>query len=135
MVIGLGVVDAPMVGVRLTDAGTETEILPWVRVVRHQPYQGDSKVDRNRVFGIDIVHKEFLGTYVETHVKPFAEEFSRLALKHAHELADARGFVPSMGENSWTDIEGRLQPASFGTGRKRAQAVLKRIAGIFSKGK
>jgi len=135
MVIGLGILDAPMVGVRLTNRGTETEILPWVRVVRHQPCPDDNKVERSQVLGIDIVHKDFLATYVDNHARPFAEEFSRLALKHAHVLADARGFVPSMGKNSWTDIEGRLQPASFGTGGKRVRAVLKRFRGIFPKKK
>lgn len=133
MVIGLGVLDAPMVGVRLTESGNDMEILPWVRVVRHQACSGEDKTERSQVFGIDIVHKEYLETYVNQHVKPFAEEFSQLALKHANELADARAFVPSMGENSWTDIEARLRPASLGTGGKRLRASLKRIADLFGK--
>jgi len=133
MVIGLAILDAPMVGVRLTETGNETEILPWVRIVRHQPLDGENKAKRSQVLGIDVVHKDYLRTYVDQHVAPFAKEFSALALKHAHELADARGFVPSMGENSWTEIEPRLQRASFGTGGKRFKGTLKRISSVFKK--
>jgi len=133
MVIGLAILDAPMVGVRLTETGNVTEILPWVRIVRHQACDGENKAERSQILGIDVIHKDYLRTYVDQHVTPFAEEFSALALKHAHELADARGFAPSMGENSWTEIESRLQRASFGTGGKRYKATLKRILSVFKK--
>lgn len=135
MVIGLGVLDAPMIGVRLTDSGSEFELLPWVRVVRHQPCRGNNKFERSNVFGIDIVHKEYLATYVEQHVNPFAKEFSQLAIKHAHVLSEARGFVTSMGKNSFTEIEPRLQRVSLETRRKRINAVLTRFTRLFSKSK
>jgi len=133
MVIGLAILDAPMVGVRLTETGNYTEILPWVRIVRHQPWKGENKAEQSQVLGIDVVRKDYLRTYVDQHVTPLAKEFSALALKHAHELADARGFVSSMGENSWTEIEPRLQRASFRTGGKRFKATLKRISSVFKK--
>jgi hypothetical protein len=133
MVIGLGIIDAPMIGVRLNASGYKTELLPWVRVIRHQPWKGRHKYDCSRVFGIEIVHKDYLTTYIEQHLKPFAEEFAHLVLKHAHVLADARGFIPSMGENSWTQIESRLQRVSFGSSRKRFGAVFRRIARFFRK--
>jgi hypothetical protein len=127
MVIGLGVLDAPMVGVRLTDTGAKAELLPWVRVVRHQPCDGDHKYDKSQVFGIDIVHKDYLEMYRDQHLMPFAAEFSHLVLKHPDVLAEARGFAKGLGENSWTDIEPRLQPATLQTGRKRCLATLKNI--------
>jgi hypothetical protein len=130
IVIGLGVLDAPMVGVCLTDSGTKSELLPWVRVVRHQPSNGVHKYDRSQVFGIDIVHKGYLGTYVDQHVMPFANEFSRLVLKYPDVLANARGFVSGMGENSWTNIEPRLQRAMLTTGRKRWKVVLSNLTAL-----
>lgn len=133
IIIGLGVLDAPMVGVRLTDSGTKSELLPWVRVVRHQPCDGSNKYDSSQVFGIDIVHKEYLRTYIDQHVMPFANEFSRLVLKHPDVLADARGFVAGMGENSWTDIEPRLQRATIVTGQKRWKAGFKNILSLLKK--
>lgn len=134
LTIGLAVLDAPMVGVRLTDSGTETELLPWVRVSRHQPSKAAHKNERSKVFGIDVVHRDYLRTYLDEHVKPFADEFSKLVLKHPDVLAEARGFVPGMGENSWTEIESRLRPATITSSAKRGSATLRRIAGLF-KGK
>jgi hypothetical protein len=133
IVIGLGILDAPMVGVRLTDSGTKTELLPWVRVVRHEPHDGHSKHDSTQVLGIDIVHKDYLGTYLDHHVMPFANEFTRLVLKHPDPLADTRGFVSGMGVNSWNDIEPRLQRATLGTGKKRWKAAIKNIMTLFRK--
>jgi len=135
MVIGLAILDAPMVGVRLTGTGSETEILPWARVVRHQPCDDEHKAERSQILGFDVVHKDYLMTYITEHVMPFAGAFSELVLKHTHELADARGFVSAMGENSWTEIEPRLQRASFGTGSKRFGATIKRIKNAFKRSK
>jgi hypothetical protein len=98
--------------------------------VRHQPSNGVHKYDRSQVYGIDIIHKEYLGTYVDQHVMPFANEFSRLVLKHPDVLANARGFVSGMGENSWTNIEPRLQRATLTTGRKRWKAVLNNLTAL-----
>ena len=127
MVIGLAVLDAPMVGVRLTNSGTKIELLPWVRVVRHQPADGANKYDRRNVIGIDLVHKEFLNNYIDGHVLPFANEFSSMVLKHPDVLADERGFVAGMGKSSWTNIEPRLQRATLASGKKRWNAGFKNI--------
>ena len=94
IVIGVGVLDAPMVGVRLTDSGTEIELLPWVRVVRHEPTGGVTKFDSSEVRGVEIVHKDYLNQYINHHALRFAGEFAQLALKHSDVLADAEGFVP-----------------------------------------
>jgi hypothetical protein len=130
IVIGLGILDAPMVGVRLTDSGTTTELLPWVRVVRHEPLEGHNRHDSSQLLGIDIVHKDYLGTYINQHVMPFANEFSRLVLKHPDPLADAQGFVSGMGANSWTDIEPRLQRATLRAGGKRGKAIIKNMLAL-----
>ena len=120
LVIGVGVLDAPMVGVRLTDSGPNTELLPWVRVVRHEPTGEASKYTSSRVRGVEIVHKDYLNQYVDRHALPFAREFAQLVLKHPDVLADAKGFVPGMGKNSWTEIETRLQRTTpSNRGRKR----------------
>lgn len=133
VVIGLGVIDAPMISVKVTDEGTELEMTPWVRVVRHQPCEGEHKYDRKQVLAVDIVHKDYFEAYVKTKVLPFAENFAQLALKHAHVLADGKGFVPGMGAESWTDIEARLQRCSLSTKPKRVTAVVKNLCNILAK--
>jgi hypothetical protein len=127
LVVGLAVLDAPMVGVRVMDSGNEISLLPWVRLIRHEPHEGEHKFEKSQVLGIDIVHKDYLDTYIHQHVIPFAEEFSKLSLKHADILADSRGFVTGMGANWWNEIEPRLQPFSFLARRKRGKAILERI--------
>ena len=112
LVIGLAVLDAPMVAVKMTDSGSESTLVPWVRIVRHEPCEGEHKYDRYRVCGVDVVHKDYLRDYVREHALPFAAEFGRLALKHATVLAECRGFIPSMRKQGWTGMEARLQEAN-----------------------
>jgi hypothetical protein len=133
LVIGLGILDAPMVGVRLTSSGVDVQLLPWVRVLQHQPCEGEHRWDRSRIHGIDVVHKDFLMTYLDQNALPFAQEFANLALEHGHVLAKGRGFVPSMGKNSWTDITKRLQPTTLGTRTKGVGAIIRHISDLFRK--
>ncbi len=130
LVIGLAVLDAPMVGVRITKTGQERTRLSWVRVVRRQPHEGIHKYDNSRVFGVDIVHKDYLQAYIQQHVLPFAEQFAERALRHAQVLADGKGFISGMGSNSWTELEERLQPSGVVTSAKRAKSILGRITGL-----
>jgi hypothetical protein len=109
LVVGMAVLDAPMIGVRLTDSGSESVLLPWVRVVRHRPSLNPHKHDDAQVHAIEVVHKDYLRTYLDFHLNPFAQRFADLALKHPDVLADGKGFVSGMGQNSWTQIEPRLR--------------------------
>jgi hypothetical protein len=111
LVIGLGVLDAPMVGVRVKSNSNELVLLPWVRVLRHEPRLPEEfGAHRGRLFGIDVVHKDFLQSYLDDHAVPFAKEFKTLALKHHEEIASGKAFVSGMGEDSWRDLEDRLRP-------------------------
>lgn len=132
LIIPLAVVDAPMIGVCLDKDGAKNKLLPWVRVARHQPLNGEHSSERGTVFGVDVVHKDFLSTYIDQHVMPFVNAFAKLALKHHHVLADAKGFVTGMGKDSWINIEPRLQTAGIGSSGKRVKAIAKRISSSLS---
>lgn len=127
LVIGLGVLDSPMVGVRIKDNGNEMELLPWVRVVRHQSGDEEDHYHRINIYALDIVHKDFLETYLEKHVLPFANVFSQFALKHQHVLAESRGFVSGLGKDSWHNIEDRLDKFGGEAKTKRYKAIGKKI--------
>jgi hypothetical protein len=122
LIIGLVVIDAPMVGVHVTSDGPQTSLMPWVRVVRHHPMHGEHKSDRSQVYGIDIVHKDFLVSYINQHALPFAQKFAQLTLKHHNVLADVRGFVPGMGKESRNNIEPRLEDRNLVAKGKRVAA-------------
>jgi hypothetical protein len=123
LAIGIGVLDAPMIGVRPSAKSNELTLMPWVRVLRHEYLEDLEWWDRSKLFALDIVHKDFLGEYLEKHVLPFAETFSGLVIKHQHVLATGEGFASGMGKDSWNDIESRLE-------KRKLQARVKRSKNI-----
>jgi hypothetical protein len=111
MVIGVGVLDAPMVGVQMSGERNELKLLPWVRVTRYETDEIASWHETRRgLYAIDVVHKDFFEEYLSNNVIPFAEDFSRLVLKHGEELASGNAFAPSMMKEGMKGIEERLQP-------------------------
>ena len=111
--IGIGVLDASMIGVHVSEQSHDLTLLPWVRVVRHETDEIPDWHHRTRLFAIDIVHRDFLQDYIDKHLLPFAEEFSKLAIKHQQVLASGKAFVPGMGKGRWHRIEQRLEPRKF----------------------
>lgn len=109
LTIAIGVLDAPMVGVQVTQNTNDLILLPWVRVLRGEAIEAPHATDRSRLVVVDVVHKDFLDEYVHKHVIPFAEEFARLAMEHEDILATGDGFVSGMGKDSWQNIRARLQ--------------------------
>jgi hypothetical protein len=108
--LGIAILDAPMVAVRVQNNGSALSLTPWVRVVRHEAVEADHSQDRMQTFGLDIVHRSFFDKYLQQHAIPFAQQLAQLAIKHHIELSSGEGFVPGMGANWATNIEQRLRP-------------------------
>ena len=115
--VGIGVVDGPMIGVKINGDKHETELLPWVRVSRHESYENEDWTKRQKIFSIDIVHKDFFETYLNENLLPFAKSLSEKMLKHHQVLADGKGFAKGMGKQGWRKIEERLEVRGFGKAR------------------
>lgn len=113
MVIGMCVLDAPMIGVRVNDKGHDSEYIPWVRVLRHQTNTMPDLAHGLSIFAIEVIHKEYLDEYLTSYLVPFAERLAKLSIKHHHIIADGDGFVPGLDEMSLADIEKNLQQESF----------------------
>jgi hypothetical protein len=112
IVLGVGVLDAPMVIADVTEGGVRLIMTPWVRLVRNVPELRPSHF-RNHMgesLAIDIVHKDFFARYLADHVQPFMRRFQERAEKHDRELAEGVAFATGMGRNSWTRVEERLRP-------------------------
>lgn len=62
MVLGIGVLDAPMIWV---DSDGELSYEPWIRLIRQesQPEKGHW-TERERLTGIDIVHVNYLPNFL-----------------------------------------------------------------------
>lgn len=113
LITGVGILDAPMIGVRISEQSNDLTLLPWVRVVRHETDELLDISHRTKLFAIDIVHKDFLKDYLDKHLLPFANKFSELAIKHQQVIASGEAFASGMGKNSWHDIEKRLKPITM----------------------
>jgi hypothetical protein len=109
----IGVLDAPMIGVKVGDNSHESELIPWVRVFRHESYESEHQTERNKIFAIDIVHKDFFDTFVDDLLLPFAKKYADLIIKHDTKIAEGKAFAKGLGENIWTDIEERLEKYSM----------------------
>lgn len=79
--LGVAVLNAPMVGVKVLEKSNEQIMIPWVRVIRHEYFEDLEPLKRSKLFVIDVVHKDFFQEYIEQHVLPFANEFAALILK------------------------------------------------------
>jgi hypothetical protein len=110
LTLAVGVIDAPMIGVRVKEGANELVPLPWVRTVRHEYSDEDQRWEKGRAFAVDVVHKDFLGDYIEKCVEPLAAQFSDLAIKHADALASGKAFVSGMSKKPFRDLEKRLKP-------------------------
>jgi hypothetical protein len=110
LVIGVAVLDAPMFAATINEDGhTSVEPTKWQRLWRHEPLAGEINRNRGESSAIDIVHREFLGEYVEKHLLPFAQSFSERALRHEQVLATGSGRVPGLKDDR-RNLESRLEP-------------------------
>lgn len=112
LALAVGVLDAPMVGVRASESSSQAILLPWVRVVRHESAEAADRerVNRPKVLAIDIVHKDFFDVYLNEHVGSFATRFLNLVVKHQEALSSgsgsaARGQEPRIEPPPWFSQE------------------------------
>ena len=133
IVIGLGVLDAPMIGVVVSEKKHKINPIKWVRLAKHHPDRDTYFENKANIYGIDIVHKDFLEEYLEKHLLPFAKDYSKLAIKHAEVLASGKGFISGMGKDSWKSIEKKLKPRTLDKKVKRVRKIGNNIFTIFRK--
>lgn len=124
LAVAVAVLDAPMLSAGIGEGGVVLTDVPWVRVLRHEYKEGDHQLDREMMCFIDVVHKDFFGTYLKEHLVPFAEGFGQSVLRHPTEIAVGTGFISGMEKDSWSNLEERLQPRPFVNARRSS-----RIAG------
>ena len=103
--LGVAVLEAPMVGVAPA-SDSSLILMPWVRIFRHEYQDTEKWYERNRLYAVDLVHKDFFEKYLDEHAIPFAEQFGRRVSRHREVLASGKGFVSGQGIK---DIESRLR--------------------------
>ncbi len=102
----VAVVDAPMVGVKVMDDSNVMTLMPWVRLTRYLTSSNDIWYGESKELPIDIVHKDYFQTYINNHLQPFANEFSKRVMRHQKELASCKGRIKNLDG----DFESQLAP-------------------------
>lgn len=125
--IPIAVIDGPMVGVKCDDSGNNIEMIPWVRIPRHQTANKAENYHLSNVSAIDVVHKDYLEEYINKHLLPFATDFANLVLKHDTVIADTKGFISGMGSEGWKNLEKRLESRKIKHIGKRTGATFSNI--------
>jgi len=109
LTLGIAVIDGPMIGVNVDNGGHSSELMPWIRVFRHESYKGKDEFEREKLLAIDVVHKDFFDQFIHEHVYPYAMRFSTKVLKHQDVIINGKAFAKEIGKNWWSEIEPRLQ--------------------------
>jgi hypothetical protein len=133
LVLGVAVLDAPMISVEVTDAGQNLTYEPWVRVIRNEATEGRHWMERRTVYAIDVVHKSFFDTYVKDHVMPFAERVSAKALRHPVEIVTGQAFVPNLGQNFHGDEFEGMTPRTMLKKVGRTRAIWRMFVGLIGR--
>lgn len=128
LILGVAVIDAPMVGVEVKAKGHKSKPLPWIRVMRHEPNTTTRSYEHHgMLFAIDVVHVDYLDQYIEKHLLPFAEVFGKQALSKQEVLRSGKGFVSGMGKHGgWKQLN-EAQPVALTDKTHRFNTILKRI--------
>jgi hypothetical protein len=132
LTVGIALLDAPMIGVRVNSQHHEYVFTPWVRIIRHE-YQEDSYYPSKGIMAaIDVVHKDFFGTYLNDNLLPYANSFCERAIKHQKVVASGKAFVLGMEHDCANDICSRLRPRNTKARISRIKASFKNIFHILT---
>ena len=65
--LAVAILDAPMVSVGAGQMGPNLTAVPWVRVVRHEYEEEAERFERDQLWVVDVVHREFVSAYLDEH--------------------------------------------------------------------
>ncbi|MBU3217805.1 hypothetical protein LL033_10020 [Clostridium estertheticum] len=125
LVMPIGVVDAPMIGVIVSEGKNKMINIPWVRVLKHETNNSSDYLEREKTYAIDIIHKDFLETYINQHLLPFSNEFAKRMINHQHVIATGEGYIKGMDNNSFQNIESRLKRKPIISKGNRLKLIVK----------
>lgn len=122
LIISLVVMRAPMVAVA-EDGSSGAEHVPWVRVHRYEPAAEANAWQSHRLAAFDIVHEDFLPTYLET-LRAYAEQFASACMRCQKPLLSGRGFAEGLGHgHEPLDIEPRTAETRAIAGRLTVESI------------
>lgn len=107
----LSILDAPMIVARGTPEEPHLANEPWVRIVRQEAiYEGNHW--RRRDYVVDVVHRQFLTTYVSDYLLPMGEEVAT-RMKDREDLIIAGKGLVARSDWAWPDIHPVAEPRTL----------------------
>lgn len=106
LVLCLAVLDAPMVLIEDPDTANDPVLCPWVRFERREPNPDRRSRVKTRFYGIDVIHVDFLTTYVSKHLLPYTGLFLTRLLSHGA-LLDGSGAIDTIDGYKWERLRVR----------------------------
>jgi hypothetical protein len=100
MLLCIAVLDAPMVLIEDPETASDPVLSPWVRFERREPNPDKYAWTKTRFYGIDVVHADFLDTYVCKHLLPYIALFEERLGSHGP-LLDGRGAIDTIDDYKW----------------------------------
>ena len=104
LIICVAVLDAPMVLVESPEQCSDPILTPWVRVIRQEPDLGQFADGPIKAYAADVVHVDFIDTFIDALALPFAEEFGKRAIRLGSGPMLNGGQVPDSNQWDWTEI-------------------------------
>lgn len=106
LVNALFITDAPLIVATITKSGRSTEIVPWVRLIRHEFEDRQIPVESVRHWPIDCVHVDYLSAYLTEHLLPFARFAARRIRARPYPLMTGYGLLSgSAGRYEFTRLK------------------------------
>ena len=107
LVLSVSVLDAPVILVESPDKTTDPVLTPWIRVVRHEaPKTTAKKIETPLVYTVDIIHEQFLDTFIQQHLLPFCARFAEHAVE-CGDILSRGGFVQNLNEWIWDQVRAK----------------------------
>jgi hypothetical protein len=101
--LGVAVIAGPLILVEDPTTANDPVLVPWVRLFRRESNRQEFSRTKSRVYGIDIVHADFLATFIADHVLPFAE-VARQRMQSHQSVLDGKGTIEGAGAFSWDRV-------------------------------
>lgn len=105
LTLGVCVLDAPMLLADERKAPSDLSLTPWVRLSRQEIDRDAGRSERQvRFYAFDIIHLDFLSTFLDEHLLPFAHEFAERVKRLEPVLQTGKGRVGS-DDWRWSDVK------------------------------
>jgi hypothetical protein len=104
----IAVLDAPMLLVESPERADDPVLCPWIRVVRHETRKDAHGQAHSRFYAVDVVHADYLSTFIEQKLLAFATEFAGRVVS-SEKVLRFGGTVPSLDDWTWDQVAARVR--------------------------